>query len=241
MVFFIPWFYNARVVADIAIPKIGQNRTLSGILEMAYPEHIKKRALELKKGRSAGAVLRLLEKEFPEEVTSLNARTILRWVGNESEALNETSVRITSEQEMIYPERWKEHNAKLAGVADRLLANDLKRVMKWVEPAGDIEYLLWDESETHILERLTEDDLSGQFEQNIHLAYQEYTEWFFKECFLPHLYAEWSEELRNKGFYIVSYEQPYQLIETLRLLAERKTFKGTCPVCKDYHSKTGGL
>jgi len=208
---------------------------------MAYPEHIKKRALELKKGRSAGAVLRLLEKEFPEEVTSLNARTILRWVDSKAEALSEASVRITSEQGIISPESWKEHNAKLAGVADRLLANDLKRVMKWVEPTGEIEYLLWDESETHVVERLREDDLSGQFEQNISLAYQEYTEWFFKECFLPHLYAEWSEELKNKGFYIVAEEQPYQLIETLRLLAERKTFKGTCPVCKDYHSKTGGL
>ena len=205
---------------------------------MAYPEHIIRRALELKRGRcSAGTVLRQLEKEFPGEVTSLNVRTILRWEKTKPVALAESPPPAGKEERHIAPsfhEIWKEHNAKLAGVADRLLANDLKRVMKWVEPTGDIEYHLFDESETYLLERLTEDELSGQFEQNIDLAYQDYTEWFFKECFLPHLYAEWSEELKNKGFYIAAEEQPYQLIETLRLLAERKTFKGTCPVCEDW-------
>ena len=197
---------------------------------MAYPEQIKKRAIELgNEGRSAGKVLEALKREFEREPDLPDERTIRRWLKNKP------AISVSSEQKTLssFIESWKEHNAKLAVVADRLLANDLKRVMKWVMPTGDIEYQLFDESETHLLEILTEDDLSGQFEQNINLAYQEYTEWFFKECFLPHLYAEWSEELKNKGFYIVAEEQPYLLIETLRLLAERKTFKGTCPVCKD--------
>jgi len=205
---------------------------------MGYPEHIIRRAIELKKGRSAGAVLRILGKEFPkEELASLNVRTILRWEKTRSEALVEPSVRIEKEQRDIplsFHENWKEHNAKLASVADRLLDNDLKRVMKWINSIGDIEYQLFDESEVHLLDRLTEDDLSGKFGQNIISAYHDYTEWFFKNCFLPHLFAEWPEELENKGFYIIAEEQPYQLIETLRLLAERKTFKGTCPICKDW-------
>ncbi len=204
---------------------------------MGYPEHIIRRAIELKEGRSAGAVLRILEKEFPEEVASLNVRTILRWEKTKLEAPVEPSVNIDKEQRDMpssFHENWKEHNAKLADVADRLLDNDLKRVMKWVNPTGQVEYHLFDESEVHLLERLTDDDLAGQLEQNITLAYQAYTEWFFKDCFLPHLYAEWPEELKDKGFYIVAEEQPYQLIDTLRLLAERKTFKGTCPVCKDW-------
>ena len=205
---------------------------------MAYPEHIIRRALELKRGRSAGAVLRLLEKEFPEEVASLNARTILRWVDSKAEALSEASVRITSEQGIISPESWKEHNAKLAGVADRLLANDLKRVMKWVEPAGDIEYHLFDESENRLIERLTEDDLAGRLEENLLTVYRDYTEWFYKNCFLPHLFAEWSEDVKTKMSKALLYEQPYLLIETLRLLAERKTFKGTCPVCTDWQVKS---
>jgi len=205
---------------------------------MAYPEHIIRRAIELKEGRSAGAVLRILQKEFPEEVVSLNVRTILRWTRTKSEVLVEPSVHIEKEQRDIplsYHENWKEHNAKLVGVADRLLDNDLNRVMKWVISTGDIEYQLFDDNNLNELPyKLTEDDLSGKFEQNIISAYHDYTEWFFKNCFLPHLYAEWSEELKNKGFYIIAEEQPYQLIETLRLLAERKTFKGSCPVCKDW-------
>lgn len=211
---------------------------------MAYPEHIIRRALELKTGHSAGAVLRKLEKEFPGEVTSLNVRTILRWEKTKPVALVEPPAPAGKEQGHIASslhEIWKEHNAKLAGVADRLLANDLKRVMKWVSPAGDIEYHLFDESETHLLERLTEDDLSGQLEENLLTVYRDYTEWFYKNCFLPHLFAEWSEDVKTKMSKALLYEQPYLLIETLRLLAERKTFKGTCPVCKDYHNKIGGL
>ncbi len=106
---------------------------------MGYPEHIIRRAIELKEGRSAGAVLRILEKEFPEEVASLNVRTILRWEKTKLEAPVEPSVNIDKEQRDMpssFHENWKEHNAKLADVADRLLDNDLKRVMKWVNPTG---------------------------------------------------------------------------------------------------------
>ncbi len=57
---------------------------------------------------------------------------------------------------------------------------------------------------------------------------------FFRDYFVPHLKSELPEELKTELFYIVVEKQPYLLIETLRLLAARKTFKGTCPVCKDW-------
>lgn len=197
---------------------------------MAYPEYLIQRAIELSPGRSAGEVIRALKKEFQDDDLP-DERTIRRW-RKATPAIN-----VGEEQENIppsVPENLKEHNAKLVGVTDRLLDNDLNRVMKWITSTGDIEYHLFDESEEHLVHRLTEDDLAGQFEQNIILAYQDYTDWFFKTCFLPHLYAEWSEELKKKGFYIIAEEQPYQLIETLRLLVERKTFRGNCPVCEDW-------
>lgn len=188
---------------------------------MAHPDKIKQRAIELSnEGRSAGNVLEVLKREFKDEIPP-DERTIRRWCKEEQPIIRPSA-----------PENWVEHNAKLVAVADRLLANDLKRVAKWVNDKGDVEYHLFDESEEHLIQRLTDDDLAGQFEQNIHLAYKDYTDWFFKTCFLPHLYAEWPEELREKGLYIIAEEQPCQLIETLRLLVERKTFKGTCPVCK---------
>ena len=201
---------------------------------MAYPEHIKRRAIELSEGRSDGAILRLLEREFPEEVVSLNVRTISRWRRHKSEILAQASGHITGEQGIGSPESWQEHRARLAGVADKLLANDLKRVIRSVEPTGDIKYLLYDESETDIRERLTDDDLSVRLEENLLTVYRDYTDWFYKNCFIPHLFAEWSEDVQTKMSRALLYDEPYLLIETLRLLAERKTFKGSCPVCKDW-------
>lgn len=205
---------------------------------MAYPEYIIRRAIELKRGRSAGAVLRELKKQFPEEdLTALNERTILRWVKTKSELLAEAPVHLEKEQRhipSIFYEEWEEHNRKLVGVANTLLGNDLKQVMKWVSPTGDVEYHLFDESETYLQERLTVDDLSSKLEENLLAVYRDFTEWFYLSCFIPHLFAEWSEGLRTKMSKALLYEEPYELIETLRLLAERKTFKGTCPVCKDW-------
>lgn len=195
---------------------------------MAYPEYLVQRAIELGSGRSASEVLRVLGREFPDDYLP-DERTIRRWLKNKPAAVVSNEQRTPSGD----PRDWREHNTKLAGVADSLLANDLKRVMKWVTPTGDIEYHLFDESEMHLVERLAEDDLSGQLEQNLHTVYRDYTEWFYQNCFIPHLFAEWSEAGQTKMSKALLYEQPYLLIETLRLLAERKTFKGTCPVCKD--------
>lgn len=128
----------------------------------------------------------------------------------------------------------KEHLTKLLGVVTRLLANKLGEIVKWVTPEGQVEYHLYDENEEHIQERLTADNLVFQLEQNTILAYQDYTEWFFNNCFIPHLEAELQAELKSIGFYRASEQKPYLIIETLRLLTEKKTFKGTCSVCHDW-------
>ena len=204
---------------------------------MGYPEHIIKRALQLKVGSSAGAVLRALQKEFPEEVASLNERTILRWTKTKASLLAESPKPNEKEYGTTltkYVDYLKEHHAKLAGVAARLLDNDLNRISKWVSPEGQFEYHLIDENELQLLERLTEGDLSGKLEENLLVVYRDYTEWFYQECFIPHLFAEWSQDVQAKMTKALLYERPNQLIETLRILAERKTFKGTCPVCKDW-------
>lgn len=192
---------------------------------MAFPNKIKQRAIELSnEGYSARNLLEVLIKEFKDEIPiPPDERTIRRW-------RKEEQPRILPS----VPENWEEHNAKLLGVAGRLLDNDLKRMMKWLNQKGEIEYPIYDEDETQPFQKLTADELVCQFEQNTILAYNEFTEWFFNTCFLPHLYAEWPKEFKNKGFYRFSEDQPYQLIEILRVLTERKTFKGTCPVCKDW-------
>jgi hypothetical protein len=42
-------------------------------------------------------------------------------------------------------------------------------------------------------------------------------------------------EANAKGFDNFVRERPYELIQTILILSERKTFKGTCPVCEDWH------
>lgn len=194
---------------------------------MAYSKQLMQRAIELSPGRSAGEVIRALRKEYKTDDLP-DERTIRRW--RKAEPVIHSDGEQPKARSSL-TDNLKEHYTKLVGVADRLLSGDLKRVVKWVTDKDEVEYYLYDESEEHVLYRLTEDDLAGEFDQNIILAYRDYTEWFFKTCFLPHLYAEWPNELTSKGLYIIAEEQPYQLIETLRLLSERKTFKGTCPVC----------
>lgn len=202
---------------------------------MAYPEHIVRRAIELKEGRSAGAVLRILEKEFPEEVASLNVRTILTWVRTKSELLVEPSVHIEKEREIIHtivPGNWKEHNEQLADVAKSLLANDLESVLeKQTETQAD--YTVADQE--GFFYTLDKEELSNRLDDNLQSTFDKYKDWFVKYCFIPHLEAELPEEIKAGGLWDgVINEKPYELIHTLRLLAARKTFKGTCPVCKDW-------
>ena len=207
---------------------------------MAFSEQIKQRAIELSRGRSAREVRRLLDREFPDELSLPDERTIRRW--REAEPV----IHFNQEQERTHSsvsENLKEHNEQLAGVANMLLANDLDRVIEGVtitsitasgEPkeSRQVEYIITNGSNYDSPPYdLTKEQLSVQLEQNIDFAIHEYTDWFFYQCFLPHLRSELSEELKSKGFWDIVKEHPYQLIETLRVLAARKTFKGTCPVC----------
>ena len=198
---------------------------------MAHPEQIKKRAMELGDERgSPGNVLKALIREFPNESYLPTERTIRRWLKDKPATVVSNEQKTPS----TVSGNWEEHNAKLASVADKLLDSDLKRIIKRGVPRRDLKYHLYDENETDILEEFTDEDLSGRLEENLLTVYRDYTDWFYKNCFIPHLFAEWSEDVQTKMSRALLYDEPYLLIETLRLLAERKTFKGSCPVCKDW-------
>ena len=53
------------------------------------------------------------------------------------------------------------------------------------------------------------------------------------DCLLSHLQAE-CPEVEAKGFEQAVRETPYEVIDALRLMARRKTLKGTCPVCEEW-------
>ena len=216
------------------------NRTISDNIEhyrafknMSYPEHIKRRALELKAGRSFGDVLRKLQEEFPDETDSLTTRTISRWAEKRlNETIQHPAKQETTNIPLILNDSWKEHNAKLLAVASTFLGEDFKNVMKSVAD-GKTEYIVFD----GFASRFDDDDLIIELEQNYEKVIQEYGEWFYNTCFIPHFYAELPKEyFEEKHLFRIVEEQPYLIMDTLRLVLERKTFKGTCPVCKDWAS-----
>ncbi|MFC2034031.1 hypothetical protein ACFLTT_01315 [Chloroflexota bacterium] len=186
---------------------------------MAYPDYLVQRAIELSSGRSAGEVLKVLTKEFPEDDMP-DARTIRRW--------RKTSVNHSVTN--------KEHLEQLIDIVNILLADDLDSTMY----KGDVivsdekkeaQYIITDRNGT---EELSKDDISAELEYNTESACRKYSDWFFYSCFLIHIVNDSPEEYKAKNYWEFLREQPYKLIETLRLLAERKTFKGTCPVCKEW-------
>ncbi len=214
---------------------------------MAYPEHIKKRAMELSdEGRSAGKVLKALKREFEREPDLPDERTIRRWLKNKP------AVFVSSEQKTSssVTENWRDHYGQLTDVANGLLANGLKHVLEGpIRRSSDdrnesyqVDYILDSRSGVGDPEVLTKEQLSDRLELNRRSVVAKHTRWFVYVCLIPHLEAELPDEVKAEGFWVgIIDEKPYELICALRVLAAKGIFKGTCPACKDYHNKIGGL
>ena len=149
-------------------------------------------------------------------------------------------IQLEREIDPIIVKRKDEHFAELASIAKLLLANDLDTIArssnssKQKEPR-QAEYIVTSRSNFDDDYKLTKEQISVQLQQNLKFVIHEYTRWFLNICFLPHLEAELPEEIELEGFWVgVIEEKPYELINSLRVLAARKIFKGTCPVCKDW-------
>ena len=128
------------------------------------------------------------------------------------------------------------HFADLASIAKALLANRLDSIScpGWTtKRSHQVKYLLPSETDASVYDEITKEQLTSRLNSNMAAILKE-KDWFFRHCFIPHLKSELSEELKTKPFYRIIEEQPYELIEILRVLAARGIFKGTCPVCKDW-------
>ncbi|MFC1927361.1 hypothetical protein ACFLW7_02135 [Chloroflexota bacterium] len=132
--------------------------------------------------------------------------------------------------------RREEHFADLADVAKSLLANGLDGVScpAWTtNQSHQVKYVLPSETAVSGYDEMTKEQLASRLNSNMATILKE-KDWFFRHCFIPHVKSELSEELTTEPFFKLVEEQPYKLIESLRVLAARGTFKGTCPVCKDW-------
>lgn len=147
-------------------------------------------------------------------------------------------VQLEKEVNPTIVKRREEHFVELTDIAKSLLANGLESVScpGWTtHQSRQVKYLLPNENTASQYDELTKEELTNRLDSNMAAIHRE-RDWFFRTCFVPHLKSELSEELSTKLFFKVVEEQPYELIEILRVLASKGIFKGTCPVCEDWLS-----
>ena len=143
-------------------------------------------------------------------------------------------IQLEKEIDPIIVQREKDHFDHLADITQGLLSGNLDNVTAKSTKAGDqfdiFEYIFW---EGGLRQGITRKQLSDMMERNVELYYEQPNDTYDLDYFLHHLIAEYPE-VESKGFNNFVKENPYELVDILRLLARRKTFKGTCPVCKDW-------
>jgi len=137
-------------------------------------------------------------------------------------------IQVQKEFDPIIVKRKEEHFEHLADIADKLLARNLDKVIQKTSPPRGDQFDMFEYFWKGI--GITREHLSDILGEHVDAFFDANDVDF--EYFLSHLKAEYPE-IESKGLDRVVKENPYELIETLRILARRKTFKGTCPVCED--------
>jgi hypothetical protein len=133
---------------------------------------------------------------------------------------------IAKKIEPVIVQSKKEHFKHLSDIAKVLLTDRLDKINE--VKTGDKYEIFRENYET---EKLTHSELVGRLEGNIDIAIQKYGAWDIFGCFAPHVAAEYP---LDQNLYSYAETNPIEFITIMRTLGQRKTFKGTCPVCKDW-------
>jgi len=141
---------------------------------------------------------------------------------------------------------WEEHFNLMAEIALSLIDNGLSSIMiAKPDKQGDkqpIEYQ-WGKWEKE--QGIDEETMKNILDDNMYAACRRYSPHKVK-CFLDHLWAELPNEKREgtdvpflgrEDTNLPSSGDPYKVIDRCRILSERKTFEGLCPVCKVWWDK----
>ncbi len=130
------------------------------------------------------------------------------------------------------------HFADLADAISYLLHNNVHRVWlrEGTNQTNQPEYEIYEgfDSPGYPIARK---QLSSMLDTNIEMLRSQKGESILYEQLVPHLNAEIPEivtDIEPRGFLNTIRNNPYELIDYLRILESRKTFKGTCPVCEDW-------
>lgn len=181
-------------------------------------DRVRQRAMELRKDNPMSKTIHILRTEFSADELPTEDRVIRRWF--EKKPIKSQN----SDKEF--------HNNELAKIAEQLIANGLDKVEASQDrkPPYDIfKYIDWERGGIGI----TAEQFSSMIRENLATAELIYDDWGVYEMFLPHLTVEFPLLAQNSLNHCIE-NYPLALIETLRLLAHKRTFNGTCPVCKDF-------
>lgn len=225
---------------------------------MVHSPKLIRRAVELlDEGCTPGQVLKVLLKEMPDEELPTE-RTIRRW-----KKVRPRVAQLMPKQEPTsasapsVAEAQRQHFAYMAEIANGLLAatyHPLDSIRK--NPEGEVEYgeyLLGSDDDAWPVSR---EDLSAWLKKNLAIAsgrdhpapgeYEAledgsapplpeskvYPDYDF-ECLMAHLKDECSI-IGAEGLDKAVQQDPYAVIDAVRLASRRKTFKGKCEVCRDW-------
>ena len=191
---------------------------------MGFSDKYKKRTLELHKELGAlENVYRRLEVEFPDTRTP-DEKTIWRW-------RQSSPAHIHIEQNITNPitlNSIKKHYRDLTTIAKKLLENELDLIMP-MEISGESCWgIERDKDKYEIFEAEWATKLLFYNLENIR---EQYRPLDMIERFDEHFK---NDSPSRKGLTDLMTHQPFELINLLKMLAQRGTFKGTCKICKGF-------
>ena len=178
------------------------------------------------KGYDDNAILHEYCKEYESGQLKFPFRTDKRFIRErrmEFEAASDVFKRDLKRE--VYRDPKEEHFARMADIAASLLRNGLDTV------ARDSQGGLSMSKGMGVI--MIYDELTEALEGNFKSACFEFSDYDVNASFVRHLEAE-VPDIRTQGLQNYLEKHPYEMIETLRLLCRRKTFKGNCPICKDW-------
>jgi hypothetical protein len=113
-----------------------------------------------------------------------------------------------------------------------LIKEDLELLTREYNEPNKPEYYFMD-GEGALIEATTADRISFLLEENSWYACRTFGQWEFDNIFVPHISAE--ESIRSLGGWDEAIKaEPYEVVELLRVLSRRGTYRGKCPVCMDW-------
>jgi hypothetical protein len=131
----------------------------------------------------------------------------------------------------VISQRRQEHFVRLGQIGQSLLKGYVGTVQRIGNNQQDYSYQLVDTDGGIYATNLQY--LAETLEANEWYACRDFSDWDFFNSFIPHLIAE-STLVAEKGWEDAVTENPYEIIDLIRILSSRRTFKGTCPICKDW-------